>query len=280
MILLDKPSIDLREILKDCTSNVRNISLKTRVYEEMENFTFRIQEYDSKAKLGELTTIPVHETVSDKISKEEMTWLYERKFVPKGEPGRKYYNEILHSTRKCPICGFRPPKTLDHYLPKAKYPIYAVTPLNLLPCCRDCNSIKGDIAPVLGKETLHPYYDDVNDQKWMFAKLGAYNEYGFSFFVRKPEGWTNEKYSKVEHHFGLFELSDLYSVLASEELSSQAYTLKNLYNIGGGEAVRIQLIEYQKSAEAYSLNHWKSAMYEALVHSEWFCNDGIQHYTV
>ena len=40
---------------------------------------------------------------------------------------------------KCPFCGVGRVSTLDHYLPKTKYPTYAVTPVNLVACCAECN---------------------------------------------------------------------------------------------------------------------------------------------
>ena len=40
---------------------------------------------------------------------------------------------------KCPFCGIGTVSTLDHYLPKSKYPALAITPKNMIPACRDCN---------------------------------------------------------------------------------------------------------------------------------------------
>jgi hypothetical protein len=67
-----------------------------------------------------------------------------------------------HELSLCPACGEAgAPNTLDHYLPKGKYPHFCVTPYNLFPMCDACQTNKkektGDAAsrPFF----LHPYFD-------------------------------------------------------------------------------------------------------------------------
>lgn len=54
-----------------------------------------------------------------------------------------------HAIKACPGCDGQPPsidlyadkvrEDVDHFLPKSKYPILAVHPLNLVPLCKTCN---------------------------------------------------------------------------------------------------------------------------------------------
>ncbi|MBT54175.1 MAG: hypothetical protein CMF72_12365 [Mameliella sp.] len=67
-----------------------------------------------------------------------------------------------HELSICPACGEAgTPYTLDHYLPKDKYPHFAVTPLNLFPMCDACQRKKlaktGDADDP--RFFLHPYFD-------------------------------------------------------------------------------------------------------------------------
>lgn len=67
-----------------------------------------------------------------------------------------------HELSLCPACGEAgAPNTLDHYLPKGKYPHFCVTPHNLFPMCDACQSNKkektGDAADP--RFFLHPYFD-------------------------------------------------------------------------------------------------------------------------
>lgn len=47
----------------------------------------------------------------------------------------------------------------DHFYPKSKYPFFALSFYNLIPCCSICNHIKKDSKI----ELLHPYYEGFND---------------------------------------------------------------------------------------------------------------------
>jgi hypothetical protein len=67
-----------------------------------------------------------------------------------------------HGLILCPACGEAgKPNTLDHYLPKGKYPHFCVTPLNLFPMCDACQAQKlektGDANDA--RFFLHPYFD-------------------------------------------------------------------------------------------------------------------------
>ena len=67
-----------------------------------------------------------------------------------------------HDLLICPACG-EPgrPRTLDHYLPKGKYPHFCITPYNLFPMCDACQGEKlektGDAKDP--RFFLHPYFD-------------------------------------------------------------------------------------------------------------------------
>lgn len=67
-----------------------------------------------------------------------------------------------HELSLCPACGEAgAPNTLDHYLPKGKFPHFCVTPYNLVPMCDACQTNKkektGDAADP--RFFLHPYFD-------------------------------------------------------------------------------------------------------------------------
>lgn len=65
----------------------------------------------------------------------------------------------------CPSCG-EPgrPRTLDHYLPKDKFPEFSINLLNLTPMCDWCQGEKlADYITQDGrKRYIHPYFDEVN----------------------------------------------------------------------------------------------------------------------
>lgn len=64
----------------------------------------------------------------------------------------------------CPACGEEgTPNTLDHYLPKDKFPEFSIHLKNLVPMCDICQGIKLESFIDSGgqKRFLHPYFDAI-----------------------------------------------------------------------------------------------------------------------
>ncbi|WP_414052060.1 HNH endonuclease [Macrococcus animalis] len=47
-------------------------------------------------------------------------------------------------TSKCIYCGIKDATTLDHIFPKSRYITLSIVPINLFPCCYECNKNKGE----------------------------------------------------------------------------------------------------------------------------------------
>lgn len=75
--------------------------------------------------------------------------------------GLGWINELYENElNSCPFCGGLGARTIEHYLPFASYPEFAVFSPNLVPSCGDCNRKRNDqnkhgATPCL----LHPYFD-------------------------------------------------------------------------------------------------------------------------
>lgn len=72
----------------------------------------------------------------------------------------------------CPMCGSMHSGTLDHYLPKNGYPIFAVFSKNLVPACK-CNSKRSEtlVGVNPGERVLHPYFDDCLGERLLSARF-------------------------------------------------------------------------------------------------------------
>lgn len=68
-----------------------------------------------------------------------------------------------HDFQFCPSCGEAgSPNTLDHFLPKEKYPHFAITAVNLTPMCSRCQGKKNDQVgdTDVPRFFIHPYFDE------------------------------------------------------------------------------------------------------------------------
>lgn len=95
---------------------------------------------------------------------------------------KSHYDEFIRVNSKgiCPFCGIdilrsyemKGHEAYDHYLPKEKYPLYAINFKNLVPTCHDCNSTyKTRDIPILSsnnqnkRKAFYPYSENKIDFK-------------------------------------------------------------------------------------------------------------------
>lgn len=85
-----------------------------------------------------------------------------------------HITEMRESTEHllCPMCGSMHSGTLDHYLPKNGFPIFAVFSKNLVPACK-CNSKRKEtlMGAYPGERVLHPYFDDCLGERLVSARF-------------------------------------------------------------------------------------------------------------
>lgn len=193
-------------------------------------------------------------------------------------PGRPIYDKLLAAPKHgiCPLCGQRTVSTLDHHLPKDHYPALAVVPVNLIPACAECNKGKTNAIPEFREDqTLHPYYDNIENDSWLNAGVVQGSPVALRFFVDPPNTWDDLMAARVRCHFKVFKLATLYASHAACELVSIQYRLGPLFDKGGAGAVRDHLQKEAESREFAHKNSWQTAMYKALAASDWYCNGGF-----
>ncbi len=213
------------------------------------------------------------------VSTDEMVKVYNDKFAKEKQPGRPIYEKLRSASENdlCPLCAQRDVGSLDHYLPKADFPILAITPINLVPACISCNKIKLKISSSKAEEqTLHPYFDDVESELWLKSEVQETLPASFKFFVDPPSHWDAIKKSRVKYHFKLFKLAKLYTSNAAGELGNIRQYLINLHTKAGVDGVQAHLQEQVDSRYADHINSWQTSIYQAMASSSWFCNGGFR----
>jgi hypothetical protein len=203
----------------------------------------------------------------------EMGRLYDRKMAAQRSPARAIYDAVKLAAEngQCPLCGHRQVMTLDHYLPKSTFPALAVNPVNLVPACRDCNSAK--LAST--SETLHPYYDAIEGVRWLAASVVEGAPAAARFFVEPSADWPRSLAARVNSHFQIFGLADLYTAQAAVQLSGMRRRMEGLHQEGGAVLVRSHLAQDADSWRGHKVNAWQTAFYDALRQSNWYCSGGF-----
>jgi hypothetical protein len=267
-----------KDVLLLCAENVQSHALQIRLAAAASTVEAEDADYRVKGPLAQLYLIASTPGVGEWVDGPEMERLYTGTLARRGSAARHIYDTIKTSARHniCPACGQRLVTTLDHYLPKTSHPALAVAPHNLLPCCGDCNKIKLDhLATSAGEQTLHPYFDNVDDATWLIASVIMASPPALLFGVNDPPAWPALKSERVRHHFKVMQLGPLYAAHAGEEIENLRYQLQQLHRSGGAGAVRDHLLEQEATRRTVNRNSWQAAMYAALAASDWFCQTGV-----
>jgi hypothetical protein len=235
------------------------------------------QDFETAATAGQLHTVPQTTAVSP-VTAAEMNGVYTTRMVPAKSPGRPVYDHIFAlAGNRCPMCMHREVRTLDHFLPKAHYTLLSVTPLNLVPCCTDCNKAKGDGAPATAEEvTMHPYFDAFDEDLWLRAEVLESQPVSVQFFVAAPSSWNPTTKARADAHFNTFGLADLYASQAANDLSGIRGELETLHASAGDHGVKEHLTERALSWSLHQRNCWQTALYTAISQSQWFWSGGFR----
>ena len=262
-----------------CIGRIQDAALRNRLAAVTNEIVRHDLEFGNAGTASTFFKLPSHNAVGTNVTKAEMISVYDHQMVPAASHGRVYYDKImaLAKNRRCPLCGFGQVWTLDHYMPKTHYPGLAVCPRNLVPSCSDCNKAKLSSVPsCVSKQTLNPYYDNVDEVTWLHGKFENHTPVVVEFSVQKPRSWTATTASRVRHHFKTFNLARVYSSEAASELGEIKEELTNLLNTCGASAVETHLAEVARRRTNAQRNSWRAALYRALATSTWFCHTGCR----
>lgn len=213
--------------------------------------------------------------VVNQLTKSDLVKLYDQYFVPKSKPAReKVYDVIKNSAmEKCTYCGgIGVPRTLDHYLPKAKYPAFSVLPSNLIPACRDCNSeFKSDaVLASAVDQVIQPYFDQdiLFDDQWISATYNgtSLTDPGvISYSFSPPSTWDETTVQRAGGHFVQFDIANRYGIEAAGYLAEVLAQICKMLNSGNSNDDVIESLLAPGVDTAPFPNHWRKSMYQALI---------------
>lgn len=276
---LPKPSIHYLGQYKKCTS-VRSSSLKTNLKNAFPLLESAAENYDQLATEARIYKIKkIDESDLLPITPSDLIKLYTQQMAKKGRPARETYDQLMIAAKsRCPFCSHNHPTTLDHYLPKGEglFPEFSVLPLNLVPCCKDCNHGKLEGFPDENvKQFIHPYYDDISLIQWLEAEvdfsLGGSPTITY-FINQNADGLEDVLYKRISYQFFTLALNNLYSIEAGDELSAIEGSLRELYGADNASGVKEHLSSQARSRSHPNKNSWQAAMYRCISENDEFCD--------
>lgn len=273
MIKLPAPYLEAKDCFAILASGIHSEDLKTAFSQSLPTLISTAQSYKEKASRAELYLIqPIPDDTTTPalhlLTKTQLLRLYDYHLRDNTKPGRKIYEKIISAAReKCPFCGgIGRPRNLDHFLPKSNFPQFSIVPLNLIPCCRDCNmdSKMDEYATSQSEQIIHPYLekDSFFNERWIRGRISSNSPWTVDFFASPPENWSRVDKQRAESHFQEFNLAKRYSILSAEEISVLIDQRNNIMSSWSKSDFKSYLRSFQSST--LPINHWKRALYSCL----------------
>lgn len=181
------PEENAGELFAACATRTRSVADRTALLLQRPHVEARAAAYLEHANRDALHEFAIQMPVG--IPAADLSGVYDRVLVKGGE--RSTYIKLKGAARygRCPLCAQRDVKTLDHYLTRDDYPELAVVPANLVPCCSDCNHVKGTYRAISAERLLfHPYFDDWSAHRLIKATLSFDEGLTVTYSVREPHG--------------------------------------------------------------------------------------------
>lgn len=232
---LTAATLKSNNVFLDCVSSIKispeNIVLIDKLTRESQSVLSEWDNFDTCAARYDLARLPScshgypDQDIISGITKKELTDLYSKYMVSGNDAVREIYNVIKASAPngRCPFCGIGFVETLDHYLPKARYPVFSVNPKNLIPSCFSCN--KGKNSAVIDSADCQPLYPYLSpsifyEQDWIKAVVIKTKPLAFDFILNLPQGWSAVNKNRAKSHFDGFNLAEKYTLNATQLLSA------------------------------------------------------------
>lgn len=177
----------------------------------------------------------------------------------------------------CPYCGIGEPNTIDHYLPKEKFPEFSVLEINLVPCCATCNNEKGSVWLTDGvRSFLNFYFDNIPTTKFLYTYINfaeGSDTPTVGFELRETSEIGTRVFNIMKIHFRRLNLLTRYEKKVNDEISGVFY---EVYNAAEVLTIEEQKQNLQRRIQALKFrcgeNYWKASLLEAVLESEQFFN--------
>ena len=171
---------------------------------------------------------------------------------------------------KCPLCECDSVGTMDHYLPKEKYPLFVVHPRNLIPCCNSCNQHKSHIVFEGGQRMFwNCYLDEPINTRYLYCSIST-NKNGLldvEFYLDCSNLSEKERFL-IENTMNKQKVLEQYDKQVRGVIDELVKKIYNSMVNGISFSDSIQMIK--KLMPANILNDWKDVLEYSLLNSDDF----------
>lgn len=184
---------------------------------------------------------------------------------------RKYLRskQTRNITTTCQYCTINSVNTLDHFIPKEDFPEFSVNPLNLLPCCPECNSKKHTFC-FEGNDSLflNLYFDELPEKEYLKADFDFTDDIPMvTFSLHNPENIEEPLFKTISNHYRKLNLLERMRAASEDKITDIIISIEESFSLNNDiEFLKRTIIESEtKYKKAYGFNHWKSVLKLSLI---------------
>lgn len=272
MDYLGLPIPSAGEVFDAAVQSTRSAPLRKRLAAERARVLSSSDDYEKAAQIGSLTQLKASDFSSARVRNTEMVDLYKR--LRDNEIPREYYLQLLRQNKHdlCAYCSAREARTLDHYLGKASFGVFAVLPANLVPACDPCNQERASREKKTKStaNTLHPYYDDVSEIRWLRARIIDRNGPVARLYADTAAIPTPYLRARAAEHLSALKLKTYFKAKSAQAIAGLDDILPQIRARDGVSAV-VEALRTRATERAVGReNCWERALFEALAEDTWY----------
>lgn len=173
---------------------------------------------------------------------------------------------------ECQYCNMGEPSTMDHYLPQFYFPEFSALSINLIPCCPNCNTEKGEEYLILGKRRIINYYfDDLPTVDYLLCNItfrGGVPKANFSLDTTAVAG---DMATVIENHFEALDLLERYRQRSDGEIVEIWDAIAQRVGAKSLLEMRTELLgDATALKNRKGVNYWRAVLKTALANSNQF----------
>lgn len=188
--------------------------------------------------------------------------------------GKILDSQIATINNTCQYCTLNSVNSLDHFIPKQSFPEFSVNPLNLFPCCSECNSKKSNLWLDNNKHLfLNLYLDELPNKIYLIADFDFQNNIPMvTFSLDNPENIDSGTYEVIESHFSRLDLLRRMRERSNEKITDIINNIRGNYKLNSDiNSIKSTIREAEEdNKKAYGYNYWKSVLILSIIEKDEF----------
>lgn len=172
----------------------------------------------------------------------------------------------ITKTNYCPYCGISSGNTIEHILPKEHFSEFSIYSNNLISCCSQCNTNKGDIIRNSdnGKYAVYNFYEDeIPNKEYLNIKIIKKEESIVAEFL-----FEDDADDLFRNHINQLKLLDRYKAESCIEIANMKKEIEaEKGKIVKEDIKKIYTKNYETFREIEGFNYWRGLLRLAIVNS-------------